>query len=175
MENDQIIAIAKQAIISKINGENFTFENISSDLLQPKACFVTLTINGRLRGCIGSLNAHRPLVEDIKANAIAAAFEDNRFLPLTKKEVGKINVAVSVLSQPFDIEYHNAEELLSQINSDMGIILSYQNKSATFLPQVWQDIPDKVELLEALAQKAGLKTDDWKHAKMNGYYVTAYH
>ncbi len=175
MDKNYLIAIAKKAIISKINGENFSLTDIPPDLMYPGACFVTLTVNGKLRGCIGSLSAHRPLAEDIKENAISAAFADNRFLPVTKQELEKIDIEVSILSQPFDLEYNNISELLAQIKSDMGIILNYQNKTATFLPQVWQDIPDKVEFLEALAQKAGLKNDDWKHAKMKGYYVTAYH
>jgi AmmeMemoRadiSam system protein A len=139
---------------------------------EKKACFVTLTINKKLRGCIGSLTATKPLWQDIVDNAINAAFNDYRFSPLTKDELSKVKIEVSVLSQATPILFKTPSELLRKIKKDYGIILESKGLSATFLPQVWEQIKDKKAFLQELSQKAGLKKDAWKTAKIYYYLVS---
>ncbi len=125
-------------------------------LLEKGASFVTLTQGGRLRGCIGSVEAYRPLALDVHYNAIAAAFRDPRFPPLHPDEWPYTEVEVSVLSEPKILPYENFEDLVRKLRPDMGIILEHPQGRATFLPQVWEKIPDPVRFLTELAYKASL-------------------
>jgi AmmeMemoRadiSam system protein B/AmmeMemoRadiSam system protein A len=126
-------------------------------LLQPGATFVTLTAEGALRGCIGSLAATRPLGEDVAANARAAAFEDPRFPKLTRDEWPRCTVEVSLLSAPKPIHFADEADLTAQIRAgEDGLILECEGKRATFLPQVWEGLPDKTRFLQELVRKAGL-------------------
>lgn len=154
--------------------ESWSPQRLPDELMVNGACFVTLTINGKLRGCIGSLKAHRPLNLDVIENAKAAAFADDRFTPLTAKELSQVKIEISVLSQPINLNYQSPDDLINKLDPKMGVILSYNNFSATFLPQVWQDLPDKIEFLELLAKKAGLSKDDWQKAEYQYYYVDSY-
>jgi AmmeMemoRadiSam system protein A len=121
------------------------------------ASFVTLTRNGALRGCIGSLRPQRPLGDDIVANAIAAATADPRFPPLTLAELGEVSIEVSVLSAPEFIDFASEDALLAQLRpGEDGLILFSGCRSATFLPQVWAQLPDPRDFLAALKEKAGL-------------------
>ena len=123
---------------------------------------MTLTKNNNLRGCIGSLYASQPLWKEVQENALRAAFQDPRFFPLTKNELNEIKIEVSVLSEPKKLPFKDENDLLKKINKNMGIIIKKNFKSATFLPQVWEQLPDKKEFLEHLCLKAGLNKDDWK-------------
>ena len=126
------------------------------------ASFVTLTRHGKLRGCIGSLQAHRPLVEDVKANAKAAAFLDPRFQPLTQTEFATTRVEVSLLSPSEPLQFASEEEALSLIRPGVdGLILEHNGTRGTFLPQVWDSIPDPAEFLRQLKRKAGFEPDFW--------------
>ncbi len=126
-------------------------------LLQPGASFVTLTRNGELRGCIGSLSATRPIGEDVASNARAAAFQDPRFPKLKREEWALCRVEVSLLSAPKPILFADEADLLSQISaSEDGLILEAEGKRATYLPQVWEVLSDKRQFLEELKKKAGL-------------------
>jgi MEMO1 family protein len=126
------------------------------------ASFVTLTRHGKLRGCIGSLQAHRSLLEDVKANAKAAAFLDPRFQPLTQTEFVTTRVEVSLLSPAESLQFTNEEEALSLIRPGVdGLILEHNSSRGTFLPQVWDSIPDPVEFLRQLKRKTGLEPDFW--------------
>ena len=129
-------------------------------LLQQGASFVTLTKDGALRGCIGSLQASRPLGQDVAANARAAAFEDPRFPKLTREEWPRCKVEVSVLSAPKTIRFADEADLLAQIRAgEDGLILECDGKRATYLPQVWEGLPDKRRFLDELVKKAGLPPD----------------
>ena len=129
-------------------------------LLQAGATFVTLTKDGNLRGCIGSLSAARPLGQDVAANARAAAFEDPRFPKLTREEWPRCELEVSLLSPPKSIHFADEADLLSQIRAgEDGLILECAGKRGTFLPQVWETIPDKRQFLQELLKKAGLPAD----------------
>ena len=129
---------------------------------QPGATFVTLTESQGLRGCIGSLQAHRPIAEDLRANALAAAFEDPRFPPLGAEEWSQVEVEVSLLSSLQRMHFDSEESLLQQIQPHQdGLVLSHGVHRGTFLPQVWDELPQPREFLRALKHKAGLPADFW--------------
>ncbi len=129
-------------------------------LLQPGASFVTLTKDGVLRGCIGSLSAIRPLGQDVASNARAAAFEDPRFAKLTREEWPRCALEVSLLSAPKTIRFADEADLLAQLRSgEDGLILECDGRRATFLPQVWEGLPDKRRFLAELLKKAELPAD----------------
>ena len=126
------------------------------------ATFVTLTRHGKLRGCIGSLQAHRSLLDDVKANAKAAAFLDPRFQPLTQTEFATTLVEVSVLSPSEALEFGSEQEALERIRPGIdGLIFEHAGRRGTFLPQVWESIPDRAEFLRQLKRKAGVEADFW--------------
>jgi AmmeMemoRadiSam system protein A len=130
----------------------------------PAAAFVTLhTRSGDLRGCIGSLIARRSLIEDVRSNALAAAFEDPRFPRLTADELPGIVIEVSVLTAPEPLSYAGAEELVHKLTPNIdGVILEQGRHRATFLPQVWDQLPMPEEFLNHLCYKAGLSATAWR-------------
>ncbi|QOG12521.1 AmmeMemoRadiSam system protein A [Arcobacter sp. FWKO B] len=124
---------------------------------KPCATFVTLTLNGHLRGCIGSLIAHRTLLNDLVHNARSAAFEDPRFEPLSYDEFKIVDVEVSLLTEPVEIKYSDTYDLKSKVQKGVdGIIIKDGGYQATFLPQVWESLPTFEAFFQALCQKAGL-------------------
>jgi AmmeMemoRadiSam system protein A len=131
-------------------------------LAEPGAVFVTLTKHGQLRGCIGSLEAQRPLAEDVRANARAAAFDDPRFPPLDEGELADTRVEVSILSHPEPMRFTGEADALSQLRPGIdGVILEYGWHRATFLPQVWEQLPEPRHFLGQLKLKAGLSPEFW--------------
>jgi AmmeMemoRadiSam system protein A len=140
----------------------------------PGASFITLEKAGRLRGCIGSLEAHRPLIQDVAANAYAAAFKDPRFPPVTVGERAAITCALSLLSPPEAIRDVESEaDLLATLRPGIdGLILADGTHRATFLPQVWAQLPDPADFVAHLKTKAGLSADHWsKTIKLWRYEV----
>ena len=136
--------------------------DFSTRLRVPRATFVTLKRAGGLRGCIGSLEALRPLVEDVNANAFAAAFRDPRFPPVAAIELDGLAVCVSVLSEPEAIAAASELDLLDQLRPGVdGLILQAGHRRATFLPAVWESLPEPRAFLRQLKLKAGLAEDDW--------------
>ena len=126
--------------------------------------FVTLTIDGRLRGCIGTLVAHAPLGEDVAANARNAAFRDPRFEPLRSDEFGGVRVEVSVLGEPEPLTFASRADALAQLRPGIdGLILTAGRHRATFLPQVWDHLGDADAFVDALLAKAGLRPGHWPH------------
>lgn len=129
-------------------------------LREPGASFVTLTRDGHLRGCIGSLEAYRPLADDVRGNACAAAFRDPRFPPLSSAEWPDTKVEVSLLSVPEALSFKDEADALAQLRPGIdGIVLSAGGRRATFLPQVWEQLPDPALFLAQLKAKAGLPAD----------------
>ena len=127
------------------------------ELLKPKAVFVTINKRDSLRGCIGSLVARRALIDDVIENAKAAAFGDPRFPPLTPEEFDEITIEISVLSEPKLLEYKDIQDLKNKIEPGIdGVVLKFDGYGATFLPQVWEDLPKFEEFFAHLCQKAGL-------------------
>ncbi|MBF7729090.1 AmmeMemoRadiSam system protein B [Pseudomonas sp. N040] len=133
---------------------------------QPGASFVTLTQRGELRGCIGSLQAHRALVEDVRGNAVAAASRDPRFAPLSRAELAQTRIEVSLLSPSEPMHFDNEQHALAQLRPGIdGLLLEYRHARGTFLPQVWDSLPRPAEFLAQLKRKAGLPADFW-HAEL---------
>jgi len=154
-----LLSVARGAIDAGLQQKD-TVERNEGWLAQAGASFVTLTRAGSLRGCIGSLQAVRPLGTDVAANALAAAFRDPRFAPLAAADWLHCRVEVSLLSAPKPLRFADEADLLEQMRAgEDGIILEADGKRATFLPQVWEDIVDKRAFLEHLLRKAGLPAD----------------
>ncbi len=131
-------------------------------LRQRGACFVTLTQAGRLRGCIGSLEAWRPLLDDVRENALAAAFRDPRFAPLEASELARTRVEVSLLTPAEAMSFTSEADALAQMRPEIdGIILECDGRRATFLPQVWEQLPEPWQFMTQLKLKAGLRPDFW--------------
>jgi len=152
---------ARNAITVKL-GQPVLPELHHPALADPGATFVTLTQQGKLRGCIGSLEAHRPLGDDVHANAQAAAFRDPRFSPLTLEELPHTRVEVSLLAPATPMTFANEAEALRQLRPHRdGVILQWQGRRGTFLPQVWESLPEPSSFMAHLKQKAGLPTDFW--------------
>ena len=174
-----VLRIARAAIAQALHVH---FESIDSEanqpwLLQPGASFVTLLQHGQLRGCIGSLQPDLPLLEDIRKNAVSAALHDSRFLPLTQREFSSIAIEVSVLSDLDRIDFRDEADAIAQMRPGMdGIVLEYENCRSTFLPKVWDSIPDPQQFLENLKIKAQLPGDFWAAGiRLFRYTVNSWH
>lgn len=155
-----LLDVCRKSILSgfdtgrPLNVEPFDFSEV---LQQSGASFVTLEIDGELRGCIGSIIANQSLIEDIAKNAFASAFSDTRFPPLGREEFENLDIAISLLSAPSQMNFRDEEDLLSQIIKDVdGIIIKDGYSRAVYLPSVWEQLPDKKLFLNSLKQKAGL-------------------
>jgi AmmeMemoRadiSam system protein A len=173
-----LLKIARDAIFQTFGKKKGTFPimgTIPAELMDERATFVTLTIGGRLRGCIGMLEACRLLAEDVAANARAAAFEDPRFPPLTKKEFEKLEIHISVLSPPEEMSFSSEEEVLRQIRPGVdGLILQDGFHRGTFLPSIWEELPEKEQFWAHLKLKAGLSADYWSDTARVFRYTTEY-
>ena len=146
------------------------------ETLRPlRATFVTLEIGSQLRGCIGALTAYQPLVQDVAAHAYAAAFEDPRFAELRPYEFPKLEIFISVLSPPEPMQFSSEEDLLKQVRPGVdGLILEFHHYRATFLPAVWESLPDPYVFLAQLKHKAGLPLDFWSPELRVERYTTEY-
>jgi len=132
------------------------------ELTEPRATFVTLEINHQLRGCIGMLEAVRPLAEDIAENAYAAAFKDPRFPPLEADELDNLDIHLSILTPAEPVTFSSEQDLLAQLRPGIdGLILEEGRRRGTFLPSVWEQLPEPEQFLRHLKQKAGLPADYW--------------
>lgn len=126
------------------------------------ACFVTLTQNQQLRGCIGTLEAHRPLLVDVKANAQAAALQDPRFSPLQAEELERTEIEVSLLSAMQPLQFSGEADALAKLQPGIhGVVFEYGRYRSTFLPQVWEQLPDVIDFMAHLKHKAGLRPEFW--------------
>lgn len=127
------------------------------------ASFVTLTIHGQLRGCIGTLEARQPLAEDVREHAVAAGQDDYRFPPVTPGELAEIEIEISRLTHPQPLNYTSAEDLIQKIHPGVdGVVLRDRFRRATFLPQVWEKLPEPEHFLDQLCQKMGAPRDYWR-------------
>lgn len=137
-------------------------EDLAEELVVPRASFVTLEKNGRLRGCIGSLEAWRPLAVDVAGNAFAAAFRDPRFPPVQSDEVEELEIHLSLLTPPVAMTFSSETDLLAQLRPGVdGLILSDGSCRGTFLPSVWAELTTPQLFLTQLKRKAGLAADYW--------------
>jgi hypothetical protein len=128
----------------------------------PRAAFVTLELDGRLRGCIGHLEATQPLVRDVSENAFAAAFRDPRFPPLGRAELDPLHISISVLTPATELGFDDETDLIARLVPGVdGLILADRGRRGTFLPQVWEQLPEPRDFLRRLKEKAGLPADHW--------------
>jgi len=179
MDGSVLLQIARDAITTKLTGNMLNKDQYNlqeNELDRNGATFITLTLNGQLRGCIGSLVAHRKLYDDIVSNAQSAAFNDPRFSPLTIHELEDITVEVSLLTQPQKLSYSDKKDLMQKIRQGVdGVILILGHKQATFLPQVWEDLPDFHLFFSHLGLKAGIGNDPLSlHPDIYIYQVEKY-
>jgi len=170
----ELVELARKTLECYFQEEDFEpSEEIKEKHSEEKASFVTLTKHSEseakeesLRGCIGSLEAvrGRPLWRDVQKNTLNAAFSDPRFPPLEKEELRKIKIEVSVLGKAKKLDFNSEDELLEKLNKEQGVILidKETGQTSTFLPQVWEHLPDKKGFMNNLSVKAGLKPDRWK-------------
>lgn len=142
-------------------------------LLEHGACFVTLQLANELRGCIGSLEAYRPLLQDVAVNAYAAAFRDPRFAPLREVEFEQVELHISVLHPPEPLRFDSEQALLAQLRPGVdGLILEAEQRRGTFLPVVWEALPEPDRFLGELKRKAGLQADYWSEDVRVWRYTT---
>ena len=177
----RLLELARQAVGHAAHREALpalTLQSVPEVLRRPGCAFVTLTESGLLRGCIGGLEARMPLAEDVWEHAYAAACDDFRFEPVQPSELDHIEVEVSVLTPPLQIAYEGPEDLERKLRPGVdGVILSAGIRRATFLPQVWEKIPDTVEFLDRLSDKAGLPAAAWRKGEVSVqvYQVVSFH
>ncbi|MEN3975763.1 AmmeMemoRadiSam system protein B [Emcibacter sp. SYSU 3D8] len=156
---------------------NVTLKNVSRPVLAMRGTFVTLTLDGRLRGCIGSVVANRPLINDVVSNAYKAAFADPRFPPLTAAELDRLDVEISILSHQRPISFDSEKALLAALRPDRdGLVIGDDGKRALFLPTVWQTLPHPRDFLLQLKRKAGMADDHWSDSfKANRFTTETFH
>ena len=179
-EGKYLLSMARKAIEQKLFNRKDQ-DQIDSDL-SPKfskwrGTFVTITIDEGLRGCIGHIIPQETLLEGISINAVNAAFRDPRFPPLSKKEWKKVKIEISILTEPKDLPYSDADDLIKKLKPGIdGVIIKKGLQQATFLPQVWEQLPDKKEFLTHLCLKAGLEGYAWKkeEIEVSTYQVQAF-
>lgn len=160
----QLLSIARTAIAQALGSElSACAEDEDARWLQEwGACFVTLTQQDRLRGCVGTVQARRALLADLKANAVAAALHDPRFAPLTLAELARTRIEVSLLSPMQALQFDSEAQALAQLQPGTdGVVLEFGPLRSTFLPQVWAQLPSAPEFLAQLKRKAGLAADFW--------------
>ncbi len=165
-----LVRIAREAIERDAEGP---IDPREEWLRQPGASFVTLRLDGELRGCIGTVQPHRPLGLDVAHNARAAAFRDTRFEPLAPQDLPRLAIEVSVLSPREPLPAASESEALERIRPQVdGVYLEFGGLSATFLPQVWESLPDPADFLGELRRKAGLPPGFWHPGiKLSRYTV----
>ncbi|MDD2922800.1 MAG: AmmeMemoRadiSam system protein A [Anaerolineales bacterium] len=172
-EKQILLRLAREALEFGVRGKKLPpliAASLTPRLLENGASFVTLTVNRELRGCIGALEAYQPLAADVREHAVAAALEDPRFPPVDESELSRIHIEVSRLTAPIPLEYSSSEDLLARLNPhEDGVILKYGRRRATFLPQVWEQIPDPEDFLNHLCAKMGAPSNLWRNEKLEVY------
>jgi AmmeMemoRadiSam system protein A len=143
--------------------EPLDLKEFPEKLRKPGVVFVTLTIEGSLRGCVGALEAYQPLVYDVREHALAAAFQDFRFPPVRPDELDNILIEISRLTTPQPLAYVDADDLLKKLRPGIdGVVLKDESRRATFLPQVWDKLPSSETFLDHLCEKMGAPANLWR-------------
>ena len=180
-ERTTLLCLAREAMELGVRGQKLPpldESTLTMRLRQDGASFVTLMVRGQLRGCIGVLEPHQPLAQDVREHAVAAALEDPRFPRVHERELSGIQIELSRLTRPVPLEYSDAGDLISKLRPHVdGVILRDAFRRATFLPQVWEKIPDAAEFLSNLCYKMGLHPDAWRtrHLEVLTYQVEEFH
>jgi AmmeMemoRadiSam system protein A len=180
-EKKTLLRLARQALETGVRGgplPHLDMASLTPALRAEGASFVTLTVRGNLRGCIGALEPYQPLAEDVREHAVAAALEDYRFPPVQESDLPGIEIEVSRLTMPVSLDYTDADDLLAKLRPGLdGVILRDGSRRATFLPQVWEKIPAPAEFLANLCYKMGTAPDTWRrrHLEVLIYRVEEFH
>ncbi|MFZ5922265.1 MAG: AmmeMemoRadiSam system protein A [Chloroflexota bacterium] len=181
-EKDTLLRLARQAMEYAVRGQplpDLDLPSLTPRLRANGAAFVTLTTaGGDLRGCIGALEAYQPLAEDVREHAVAAALNDFRFPPVQPEELERIEIEVSRLTAPRPLVYETPEELLAGLRPGVdGVVLRDGIRRATFLPQVWEKVPDPAAFLEHLCLKMGASPSLWRQKQLEvlTYQVEEFH
>ena len=180
-ERRYLLKLARQALEETVCGgrlKPLDLQAFPIQLRQPGVTFVTLTLRGELRGCVGALEPYQPLAEDVREHAVAAALRDYRFPPVRPEELSYIEIEISRLTPPQPVEYECPEDLTSHLRPGVdGVILRDGLHRATFLPQVWEKIPDPPNFLSNLCQKMGVDPFRWQYKKLQvfTYQVEEFH
>ncbi len=169
-EQTQLLHIARHTLEAVTAGEMrppVDLQGLSPRLCEERACFVTLTMDGELRGCTGTLNARRPLAEEVSVTTVQTAFNDPRFSPVTAAEVPFIEIEISVLTPSVPLHFDTPDDLPRLLRPGIdGVTLHLGSFRSTFLPQVWERIPDPVEFLTLLSRKMGLSSNAWRDPRI---------
>jgi AmmeMemoRadiSam system protein A len=181
-EQSILLRLAREAMERSVRGEALPpldLASLPARLREEGSSFITLTSGGQLRGCIGALDSYRPVAEDVREHAVAAALYDPRFPSVKEEELSEIQIEISRLTRPIPLEYTDADNLLSKLRPHVdGVVLREgPYHRATFLPQVWEKIPDAAEFLNNLCYKMGLEPDIWrrKHFEVLIYQAEEFH
>ena len=165
-ERSQLLGLTRQTLKNTVGKENVPViapDSFPAKFSEKKGCFVTLTARGRLRGCIGNILPLEPLDRAIADNAKNAALHDPRFDPVQPTELDQIEIEISVLTEPVRLFFDSPDALLGKLRPHRdGVVLKIGNKVATYLPQVWSQIPNKADFLDSLAEKAGCAASAWR-------------
>jgi AmmeMemoRadiSam system protein A len=166
LTNDQgsrLLKLARAAIDNKLGGDSHVPRIADPSLLTNRGTFVTLKLNSQLRGCIGNIEPVKSICGGVCDNAVNAAFYDHRFAPLSDEEFKKIDISISVLSKAKKLSYSDENDLIAKLRPYKdGVILRQGSAGATFLPQVWEQLPDVEQFLTHLCRKAGLSENCWR-------------
>ena len=173
-QGQMLVKLARQTLMERFGKQipQGKIDSLNTALKDPCfqiSCgtFVTLKIKGQLRGCIGNLTSNDSLISGVRRNAINAAFHDPRFAPLRASELDRVEIEISILTEPKPMNYRDAADLLSKLRSGVdGVTVRLGHASATFLPQVWEQLPQPQDFLAHLCMKAGLAADAWKMSRI---------
>lgn len=180
-EGDILLKIARQALEESVHGKplpKLDLDSLPSSLSSDGASFVTLTIAGQLRGCIGTLQAHQPLAADVQEHAMAAALQDFRFPQVRPVELPSIEIEVSILTPAKPLAYDGPSDLVQKLKpGEDGVVMADGYRKATFLPQVWDSLPTAEEFLSHLCMKMGAPANLWKKKNLDIsiYHVQEFH
>ena len=177
-EGKQLLDIARVTIASEFNLDD-SIKKIKGELktnifYENRGTFVTLYKKGNLRGCVGILEPVESIIQGIQDNAINAAFKDPRFSPVKSNELKNIKIEISILTEPEKLKYSTSKDLLTQLKPfTHGVIIEKKHHKATFLPQVWDQLPGATDFLSHLCMKAGLSANEWTNGELEVmiYYV----
>ena len=179
-----LVKLARETIAARLGTSENSSKRISAAALsdpvfqEKRGTFVTLKINKQLRGCIGCLTPSETIIEGVKRNAVNAAFKDPRFPQLTGPELEQAEIEISILTNPQKLEYVDGHDLAKKLRPGIdGVILGHGMARATFLPQVWEQLPRTEDFLAHLCRKAGLVPDAWQSGKLevSTYQVQYFH
>ncbi len=169
-EKRLVLALARRALEAAVRETPLPAvapDDLPAALTRPASCFVTLTCGGELRGCIGGLAAGQPLYHEVQQRAAQAACSDYRFAPIEAADLPRLEIEVSVLSEPQPLAYTSPADLVRQLRPGIdGVVLSQGWRRATFLPQVWAQVPEPERFLALLCEKLGARPDAWRRGRL---------